>query len=45
MFEGIKVKGVARQVLSSGRLVINNGKFVGKAGTGRFLKRQTYSGL
>ena len=45
MFEGIKVKGAPRQVLVGGRVVIDNGKFVGKVGTGRFLKRQTYSGL
>ncbi|MGH9862820.1 MAG: dihydropyrimidinase [Candidatus Acidiferrales bacterium] len=45
MFEGIKVKGAPRQVLSGGRLLIDNGKFVGKPGGGRFLKRNTYSGL
>ena len=45
MFEGIKVKGVPRQVLSGGKLVIDNGKFVGRAGQGQFLKRQTYSGV
>ena len=45
MFEGIKIKGAPRQVLVGGRVVIDSGKFVGKAGAGRFLKRQTYSGL
>jgi dihydropyrimidinase len=45
MFEGIRVKGVPRQVLVDGRLVIDKGKFVGKPGQGQFLKRQTYSGL
>ncbi|HXE75407.1 MAG TPA: dihydropyrimidinase [Candidatus Xenobia bacterium] len=45
MFEGIKVKGMPRQVLVGGRVVIDNGKFVGKPGAGRFLKRNTYSGL
>ena len=45
MFEGIRVKGVPRQVLVGGRLVIDKGKFVGKPGQGQFLKRQTYSGL
>ena len=45
MFEGIKVKGVPRMVLSAGRLIIDKGKFAGKAGSGRFLKRNTYSGL
>jgi dihydropyrimidinase len=43
MFEGIKVKGVPKQVLSRGRLVIDNNKFVGRAGQGEFLKRQTYN--
>ncbi|MFB3152916.1 MAG: dihydropyrimidinase, partial [Candidatus Acidiferrales bacterium] len=41
MFEGIRVKGVPRQVLVGGRLVIDKGKFVGKPGQGQFLKRQT----
>ena len=45
MFEGIRIKGVARQVLVGGKAVIDNGKFVGQPGQGRFLKRQTFSGL
>ncbi len=45
MFEGIKVKGVPRQVLVGGRLTIDNGKFLGKPGSGRFLKRSAYAGL
>ena len=45
MFEGIRVKGVPRHVLSGGRLVIDQGRFVGRAGQGQFLKRQTYVGL
>jgi len=44
MFEGIKVKGIPKTVLSRGRAVIENGKFVGKPGSGEFLRRQTYSG-
>lgn len=43
MFEGIHVKGMPRQVLVGGKLTIDNGKFVGRAGQGQFLKRQTYS--
>ena len=42
MFEGIKVKGVPKTVMSRGKVVIENGKFVGKAGTGEFLKRKTF---
>lgn len=43
MFEGIRVKGAARQVLVGGKLTIDNGKFVGRAGQGQFIKRQTSS--
>ena len=42
MFEGIKVRGVPKQVFSRGRLIIDQGKFVGKTGQGEFLKRQRY---
>ncbi len=45
MFEGIRIKGVAKTVLSRGRPVIENGKFVGRAGAGEFVKRQTFAGL
>ena len=45
MFEGIRVKGMPRQVLVAGKLTIDNGRFVGRAGEGHFLKRQTYSGI
>ncbi len=44
MFEGIRVKGIPKTVLSRGRAVIENGKFVGKPGAGEFLRRQTYAG-
>lgn len=40
MFEGIHVKGVPKVVMSRGRVVVENGKFTGKAGAGEFLKRQ-----
>ncbi len=45
MFEGIHIKGVPKTVLSRGRPVIDSGKFVGRAGAGQFLRRQTYSGI
>jgi len=45
MFEGIRVKGLPRQVLMGGKLTIDSGRFVGRPGQGRFLKRQTYSGV
>jgi dihydropyrimidinase len=43
MFEGIHVKGVPKTVFSRGRAVIDGGQFVGRAGAGHFLRRQTYS--
>jgi dihydropyrimidinase len=45
MFEGIRIKGVPRTVLSRGRTVIDAGKFVGRPGAGQFLRRKTYSRL
>src|SRR6202041_1212225 len=34
MFEGIRVKGVAKVVLSRGRVIVENGEFKGRAGAG-----------
>src|SRR5690349_22473735 len=45
MFEGIKIKGAPKTVFSRGRAVVDSGKFVGRPGSGQFLRRQTYSGL
>jgi dihydropyrimidinase len=45
MFEGIQVTGVPRTVLSRGRVVIDGGKFMGRAGSGQFLRRQPYAGI
>jgi len=38
-YEGRTVKGVSEIVLSRGRVVVENGHFTGKPGTGRFLRR------
>jgi dihydropyrimidinase len=38
-YEGREVVGVAETVISRGRLVIANGRFVGRAGAGSFIKR------
>ncbi len=38
-YEGKKVKGVTKTVLSRGNVIIEDGEFVGKVGAGRFLKR------
>jgi dihydropyrimidinase len=40
MFEGTRVKGVTKTVLSRGRMIVKNGKFVGKVGAGEFVKRE-----
>src|SRR5436190_14723233 len=42
-YEGRQVTGATDTVLSRGRLVIENGKFVGRAGAGLFLKRAARS--
>jgi len=38
-YEGYKVRGVTKTVLSRGEVVIEDGKYVGKPGKGQFLKR------
>jgi dihydropyrimidinase len=40
-YEGRPVQGVTETVLSRGRVIIDNGEFVGRAGAGSFLKRAT----
>ncbi|MEP6767530.1 MAG: dihydropyrimidinase [Acidobacteriota bacterium] len=42
-YEGREITGAAETVLSRGRLVIDRGRFVGKAGAGSFLKRDPRS--
>jgi dihydropyrimidinase len=43
MFEGITVTGMPTTVLSRGHVVVDNDRFLGRAGQGEFLKRSTYS--
>lgn len=43
-YEGLKIKGVVKTVLSRGRVVVEDGQFTGKAGDGQFLKRGTFGG-
>jgi dihydropyrimidinase len=38
-YEGMKVRGVTKTVLSRGEVVIDEGKYAGRAGQGKFLKR------
>jgi dihydropyrimidinase len=40
MFEGTRVKGVPKTVLSRGRVIVEGGRFVGTVGAGEFLKRE-----
>ncbi len=42
-YEGMRVKGVTKSVLSRGRVVIDDGKYVGKPGQGQFLKRGLFN--
>jgi len=43
MFEGIQVTGMPDVVLSRGSVVVENDKFLGRAGQGEFLRRATYA--
>jgi dihydropyrimidinase len=45
MFEGIAITGIPKTVLSRGKTVVDSGKFVGRPGSGQFLRRQTYAGI
>ena len=42
MFEGITVTGMPDVVMSRGRVLVENNQFLGKAGSGNFIKRATY---
>jgi dihydropyrimidinase len=42
-YEGMRVKGVTKTVLSRGRVVIDEGKYAGKPGQGQFLKRGLFN--
>jgi dihydropyrimidinase len=44
MFEGYQVRGNARQVFSTGELIVEGGKFLGKPGRGRYLRREPRGG-
>ena len=43
MFEGIQVTGMPDVVLSRGRVLVENNKFLGRPGAGEFLKRSTFN--
>ncbi|HEY8075342.1 MAG TPA: dihydropyrimidinase, partial [Labilithrix sp.] len=42
-YEGREVVGAPTHVLSRGRVVVENGQYVGKKGDGRFVKRGTFN--
>jgi dihydropyrimidinase len=44
MFEGFEVRGNARTVISQGEVIVDRNEFVGKAGRGRYLKREARGG-
>jgi len=44
MFEGFKVRGNARDVYSRGELIVSGGKFIGKPGRGKYLRREARGG-
>jgi dihydropyrimidinase len=40
-YEGRRVQGVVRTVLSRGEVILENGSFQGRPGRGSYLKRKT----
>jgi dihydropyrimidinase len=40
LYEGWRLAGAVRTVISAGRAVVENGLFIGKPGSGRFLRRE-----
>ena len=44
MFEGFRVKGNVRTVMSRGEVIVDQGQFLGKAGRGQYLKRAARGG-
>ena len=43
-YEGFKVKGLTETVLSRGKVVVDRGEYVGRAGDGAFVRRGPYGG-
>jgi dihydropyrimidinase len=42
-YEGREVVGAPTHVLVRGKVVVENGKYVGKKGDGKFIKRGTFN--
>lgn len=45
MYEGMQVKGNAQTVISRGKVIVENKKFTGKVGRGKFLKRNLFENI
>ena len=43
-YEGFRVRGCPETVLSRGRVVVDNGEYVGRPGDGQFIRRGPYGG-
>ncbi len=43
-YEGMKVRGVTKTVLSRGRVIVEDGNYTGRAGDGQFIRRSGFSG-
>jgi len=43
-YEGMKVRGITKTVLSRGRVIIEDGKYTGSSGDGQFIRRSQFSG-
>ena len=44
LFEGFRVQGNARKVYSRGELVVDGGRFIGRVGRGKYLRRDARGG-
>ena len=43
-YEGMQIQGVPETVLLRGRVIVQNGKYIGNKGGGQYLHRSTFSG-
>ncbi len=43
LYEGMKIKGNIETVISRGEIIIQNDQFIGKAGRGKFIKRNKFN--
>ncbi len=43
LYEGNKISGSPATVISNGEIIVDNNKFIGKAGRGKYLKRDLFS--